>query len=152
MQAFSFPPTLLLLSRFPLPVNSLSHLPIHVHRGYIPVMRPRFSIKRILTCFALVAAVLYLFVVRPTTVAQRLVESASSPEFNPGSLLPADDGQEWTLQVAYLLPREWADTWRCRRRAQILAISQTRTRMIVEFAAGPLHAEMRQLQLVESRF
>lgn len=119
-------------------------------------LRPRFSLRWILVLFAFVGVILYLFFVRPTVIAQQLIASVKSPDFKPGSLLPSDDGGKWTLQDAYLQPREWTDVWKCQRRVQVHATlpgagGGSTTHMLAEYSVGPLQAEMRQLQLVDSK-
>lgn len=97
-------------------------------------MRPRFSLRLILLAFALLGLALYVFVVRPTALAQRFVAAVEERDYDAAQRLMVDGG-DWGRVVrppqsfkadriyAELMPREWQDVWRVRRRI-ILRISR----------------------------
>lgn len=95
-------------------------------------MRPRFSLRLILVVVALSAGALYFGCVRPTMVAQRFVAAVMRRDFVAASQLAGDDRWQAVVQpngsradwvYAELVPREWADCWRCERHI-ILRVSQ----------------------------
>lgn len=96
-------------------------------------MRPRFSLRVILVVVAVVAGALYVGCVRPTMIAQRFVAAVMRRDYAAASRLAGD--KRWQAVVhpnngirpdwvyAELVPREWADWWRCERHI-ILRVSQ----------------------------
>lgn len=95
-------------------------------------MRPRFSLRVILVVVAVVAGALYFGCVRPTMVAQRFVAAVMRRDYAVASQLAGDerwqavvqpDGRRADWLYAELVPREWADWWRCERHI-ILRVSQ----------------------------
>jgi hypothetical protein len=93
-------------------------------------VRPRFSLRLILLAFALLAVALYVFVVRPTTLANRFVAAVSQQEYEAAGRLMCneEEAKEWVEMVrpeysskpdrvyAEVMPREWQDVWRGQRR------------------------------------
>lgn len=95
-------------------------------------MRPRFSLRLILVVVAVVAGVLYFGCVRPTMVAQRFVTAVIRRDYAAASQLAGEERWQSVVQqngmradwvYAELVPREWADWWRCERHI-ILRVSQ----------------------------
>jgi hypothetical protein len=76
---------------------------------------------------AIVAAILYAFVARPTMIAQRFVAAVAKQDYDrAGAMLRSRS--DWVRVVrpggsvkadriyAEVQPREWSDVWNCRRR------------------------------------
>jgi hypothetical protein len=92
--------------------------------------RVHFSLRGLLTAMALFAIGTYWFVVRPTTMPERFVADVTRGDFAAANLLlkgdsPFDFGsapdQSISMDRAFaeLLPWEWQDAWKCRRRLTI---------------------------------
>ena len=93
-------------------------------------MRPRFSLRVILIATATVSILLYLFVVRPTILANRFVMAANAQDMDAVDAFLADknwreeeynsltrDAAARTDHIyATLFPRDWSDWFGCRRR------------------------------------
>jgi hypothetical protein len=90
-------------------------------------VRPRFSLRLLLVVFALLALALYLCVVRPTALAEQFVAAVSDRDYTTAQQLLGDK-RDWSVagkslqgrvpkaMYVRLLPREWGDVYRCRRR------------------------------------
>ena len=90
-------------------------------------MHLRFSLRLVLLVFALLALVLYTYVVRPTAVANEFVAAVMREDFPAarqlivgphdwvGVVEPADAPSPDSI-YAEVLPRDWGDLWRGRRR------------------------------------
>ncbi len=90
-------------------------------------MRARFSLRFMLVAFALLAAALYLHVVRPTALARKFVTAVSRQDFDTArELMIGDDGWSGIVRpengpkpdrvYAEVMPWEWQDMWRGQRR------------------------------------
>ncbi len=86
----------------------------------------------ILVVVAVVAGALYFGCVRPTMIAQRFVAAVMRRDYAAASQMAGDErwqtvvqphGQRADWVYAELVPREWADWWRCERHI-ILRVSQ----------------------------
>jgi hypothetical protein len=93
-------------------------------------MRRRFSIRILFIGIAIVATVVYVFVVRPSAIAQRFVAAIALQDYDrAGAMLrlPNDwvrivrplDSEKADRVYAELQPREWRDVWNCRRRIRV---------------------------------
>ena len=112
------------------------------------MIQPRFSFRSLMIVVTLVAIALYLMFGRPTVIAQRFVEAANNQDLEYArSHLSAIDGhcpylaQKRFVSVhmeAKLLPREWSDLWRFRRRLNLIMTVQ-RTH---ESGIGAIHARV----------
>jgi hypothetical protein len=94
------------------------------------MMRRRFSIRMLFVGIAIVAAILYALVARPTMHAQSFVAAIAQQDYGrAGTMLLRHS--DWVRVVrplnsekadriyAELQPREWADVWNCRRRIRV---------------------------------
>lgn len=93
-------------------------------------MQPRFSLRLMLVIFTLAAVSLYVFIVRPTQLANRFVAAIQGENFTAAhELLGEDDWRiskvEGQLQdrvgaidrvFIEVFPCEWSDVVACRRR------------------------------------
>ncbi len=93
-------------------------------------MRPRFSLRVILIATATLSILLYLFVVRPTILANRFVAAVNTQDMDAVDAFLADknwreeeysgltrDAARRTDHIyADLFPRDWGDWLGCRRR------------------------------------
>jgi hypothetical protein len=87
----------------------------------------RFSLRLLFFVITLMAVALYLFVVRPTTLAQKYVDAVSRLDYDTAKKMMIGDFP-WSRIVeqsnlpdpdhiyAEIMPREWQDMWRGRRR------------------------------------
>jgi hypothetical protein len=90
-------------------------------------MRMRFSLRVLFIVVTLLAVALYFFVVRPTTLAQKYVEAVARHDYDTAKKMMIGDFP-WSRIVeqsnlpdpdhiyAEIMPREWQDAWRGRRR------------------------------------
>jgi hypothetical protein len=90
-------------------------------------VRPRFSLRLVLVAFALLSVLLYVLIIRPTTLANRFVDAVGRRDYDAAQALMSNAG-EWDGVVnppqvfkadrvyAELMPREWEDVWSCERR------------------------------------
>ncbi len=90
-------------------------------------MRLRFSLRLVFALITLSAIALYCFVVRPTMLAQKFVVAVSRQDYGAAKQLMIGEAT-WRRIVeqhnfpapdriyAELVPREWQDVWRGRRR------------------------------------
>src|SRR5436190_595734 len=90
-------------------------------------MRLRFSLRLVLVIITLSALALYWFLVRPTENAYRFVAAVEAHDYETArrllqsdfwAFLPQPKDRTTTIDLVYaeVLPREWSDIWRCRRR------------------------------------
>jgi hypothetical protein len=91
-------------------------------------MRLRFSLRCFLAAVVpLVAVAVYLFVVRPTSLAERFVAAIKARDYDAAqSMVPREDAwiispskhrtQTIFLIYAEVMPRDWRDVWMCQRR------------------------------------
>jgi hypothetical protein len=90
-------------------------------------MRPRFSMRLMLIAFVMLAVLLYVLVVRPTSLAARFVSAVSSERYETAEGLLSNP-EDWSRIInqpgpshvdriyAEMMPREWPDVWKCQRR------------------------------------
>jgi hypothetical protein len=92
--------------------------------------RPRFSLRFVLLAFALLAVALYVFVVRPTALANRFVAAVSEQDYIAAlRVMRGDEEAKQLLELvrpehsskpdrvyAEVMSREWEDWWRGQRR------------------------------------
>lgn len=90
-------------------------------------MRPRFSLRIALGLTALVSVALYVFIVRPSVIANRFVAAIGQKDFEAAQGLLVNE-REWRRVVdpdvsgmpdriyAELMTREWQDVLRAQRR------------------------------------
>lgn len=88
-------------------------------------MRVRFSTRILLLAIALVAIMLYGGYVRPSALAERFVALVMREDFVAAEemvgvaswrAVALPDGEKPDRIYAEVLPTEWQDLWRCRRR------------------------------------
>ena len=94
----------------------------------LPDMRLRFSIRWLLVLIAAAATLCYVLFVRPTVLAHRFVDAVKGGDYETAkSLLLDEDKNVWVFRrsqaaisldrlYAEVLPHEWSDIWRLRRR------------------------------------
>jgi hypothetical protein len=87
----------------------------------------RFSLRLLLVAFGIFAVLLYVFIVRPTVIAEKFIVAVSRQDFDAAKVLVKGE-YSWRRLVeqanlpqpdhvyADLIPREWQDIWRGRRR------------------------------------
>jgi hypothetical protein len=96
-------------------------------------MKPRFSLRRLLIAFALLAVLLHVCVVRPTSSAERFAAAVLREDYSAARAFLID-GNDWDTAIglgsskadhiyADVMPREWQDILRCRRRI-VLRVSR----------------------------
>ena len=90
-------------------------------------MRLRFSLRLAFLLLTLVAVALYVLYVRPTSIAERFVNAVEQRDYEASrSLLVNNElsvfnhGPKYFVDVDFLyaeiMPREWSDLLKCRRR------------------------------------
>jgi hypothetical protein len=96
--------------------------------------------RLVLIAFALVSGLLYVFFVRPTTLANRFVDAVGRRDYDAAQALMSNAG-EWDAVVnppqvfkadrvyAELMPREWRDVWSCERRI-VLRVARDNDRSV----------------------
>jgi len=94
-------------------------------------MRPRFSLRTLLVLTALIAAGCYWWIARPTIVAEQFIAAIRRTDYASAESLLVDEreayasafaqctAQEFDLSAS-LTPRRWGDTWRGRRRIDVI--------------------------------
>jgi hypothetical protein len=97
-------------------------------------MRPRFSLKWLLIAFTILGVAFYFAFVRPTVLANKLVNLIDRDEFQLAESLIVEpskpfafkgfNGAESEPVVAEvrLLPRKWRDLWKMQRRLDVRVI------------------------------
>jgi hypothetical protein len=83
---------------------------------------PRFSVRLLLIAFAILSALLYLSVVRPTAVASRFIRAIEEHNYNLAASM-LDGGDIAAIATNYsestsdpeLVPHSWSDIWHVRR-------------------------------------
>ena len=91
-------------------------------------MRPRFSLKRLLIAVTVLSFTLFVLVIYPTNKAKRFVaginDGTIDHDATTGNPKPpvftTDDAGEDERPTAELLPWEWKDLFRLRRRVEII--------------------------------
>ena len=86
-------------------------------------MRLRFSLRSFLAVITLAAIVIYWCIVRPTTVANRFVIAVGKQDYETAQSFYIKSKERRLVQglekmgaFAEVLPWDWGDIWRCRRR------------------------------------
>src|SRR5690349_11127272 len=127
------------------------------------VPRLRISLRRLLIGFTVLSIAFYVVFVRPTTLADRFSKAIQEGDIKGAASL-AGSIDESTIESNYsdpvttaeVLPRNWSDIWRCRRRVTVWANVATKYRnrrtgqedykeifqQTSQFEAGPLRIRL----------
>jgi hypothetical protein len=86
--------------------------------------RFRFSLKWMLIAFLIFGVTFYFLFVRPTVLAIRVLSLVKTNDLSALSRLGIEipktqDTYEYRSTEGRIQPRQWSDTWHCRRRVEI---------------------------------
>lgn len=103
-------------------------------------MRPRFSLKWLLTAFTILGVAFYVAFVRPTVIANRFLTFIQEPDVQGAQSLCVAGSEPFLLPgwkdvnevtESELSPRTWNDIWKMQRRVEIRVIHTSRVRSMM---------------------